>query len=378
MRTVTAHNDDVDPVPAEFASFYRDTVRRTFGIAHLMACGDRRIARTATQHAYERLLRRWRSTHLLSPQDKTRHATGLAVRAVADADPAVGAPDESRGETSGDESATELVALLPPAGRAVAILSCLEECSTEEIAGVLDVTESEIIAQTDHIRIVLKPPTVRRAHDEDRPPPFDVEAGLNDLLDRTAARPDWRDLDGRDRNSACLIAARQGDRDAFTALVRDLSPLVWHVARGNGLAHAEAEDVNQTVWLALLRSLDRLADPRALAAWLITTTRREAHRLRRLEGRVVELGDAGATDLPAPDPSPEDEALRHDRDQTLWTVFRRLSPRCQEMLRLTVLAGRAEYRAVAEALHMPVGGIGPTRGRCLKTLREYYERETGR
>lgn len=374
MRTVTAHSENVDPVPAEFADFYRSTVRRTFRIAHLMACGDQRIARTATQHAYERLLSRWRTHDILSAQHKSRRASGFAVRAVADAHVA----DDEPGEASGEESAAELVALLPPSGRAIAILFCLEEYSTEEIAGVLDVAESEIVAQTDRIRLILKPPVVRRAHDEDRPPPFDVDAGLSDLLDRAAVRPHWRDLAGRERNAACLIAARQGDRAAFTALVRDLTPLVWHVARGNGLGRAEAEDVTQTVWLALLRSLDRLADPRALAAWLITTTRRESHRLRRQEGRAVELGDAGAEHLPAPDPTPEDEALRHDRDRTLWTVFHRLSPRCQEMLRLTVLAGRAEYRSVAEALHMPVGGIGPTRGRCLKTLREYYEREAGR
>jgi RNA polymerase sigma factor (sigma-70 family) len=221
---------------------------------------------------------------------------------------------------------------------------------------------------------------VRQAHDEDRSPPFDIDDGLRDVLVRARARTEWRRLSGRERHTACLIAARQGDRAAFTALVIELTPLVWHVARGNGLARAEAEDVTQTVWLALLRHVDRLADPRALASWLITTTRREANHLRRQaeRARVVELGDSGADRLPATDPSPEDEVLRGDRDRTLWTVFKRLSPRCQEMLRLTVLAGRAEYRVVAETLHMPVGGIGPTRGRCLKTLREYYEQELRR
>lgn len=221
---------------------------------------------------------------------------------------------------------------------------------------------------------------VRRAHEPGPVPEFDVESGLRDVLVRARIRTDWAGLTGRERHAACLVAARQGDRSAFAALVSDLTPLVWHVARGNGLGRFEAEDVAQTVWLALLRHVDRMADPRALAAWLITTTRREANHVRRQaeRARVVQLGDAAAERLPATDPTPEDEVLRGDRDRTLWTVFRRLTPRCQEMLRLTVLAGRAEYRAVAEALNMPVGGIGPTRGRCLKTLREYYEREIGR
>jgi hypothetical protein len=52
-----------------------------------------------------------------------------------------------------------------------------------------------------------------------------------------------------------------------------------------------------------------------------------------------------------------------------------MSRRCQELLRLTVLAGRAEYRAVAEALSMPRGSIGPTRGRCLNQLKSRLEQD---
>jgi DNA-directed RNA polymerase specialized sigma24 family protein len=33
-------------------------------------------------------------------------------------------------------------------------------------------------------------------------------------------------------------------------------------------------------------------------------------------------------------------------------------------------ADRPDYATVAEALGMPVGSIGPTRGRCLAKLRE--------
>src|ERR1044072_5087565 len=91
------------------------------------------------------------------------------------------------------------------------------------------------------------------------------------------AKP-WEGLEGRDRHAACMIAAQAGDRSAFDVLVAELSPLVWHVARSNGLDRSSAEDVVQTVWLALLRHLDRLAEPRALAGWLITTTRREGQR----------------------------------------------------------------------------------------------------
>lgn len=190
--------------------------------------------------------------------------------------------------------------------------------------------------------------------------------------------PPWAGLEGRDRHAACLVAARSGDRAALDVLVAELTPLVWHVARGNGLDRPTAEDVVQTVWLALLRHLDRLTEPRALVGWLITTTRREANRSRRRGSTQVELPAEMAEQLEGSDPLPEAELLRDERDRQLWTAFHRLDQRCQELLRMTVLAGRAEYRAVAEALHMPHGSIGPTRGRCLSSLRKIYDGEAGR
>ncbi|NUT52109.1 MAG: sigma-70 family RNA polymerase sigma factor [Saccharothrix sp.] len=195
---------------------------------------------------------------------------------------------------------------------------------------------------------------------------------------RTAGeRPPWEGLDGTDRHAACVVAARDGDRRALDVLVADLTPLVWHVARGHGLDRSTAEDVVQTVWLALLRHLDRLVEPRALAGWLVVATRREAQRTWTPARREAALSDELAEQLESEYGLPEDAALVDDRDHRLWRAFGRLSQRCQELLRLTVLAGRAEYRAVAEALSMPRGSIGPTRGRCLTLLRTHLDAEGG-
>jgi DNA-directed RNA polymerase specialized sigma24 family protein len=81
--------------------------------------------------------------------------------------------------------------------------------------------------------------------------------------------------------------------------------------------------------------------------------------------------------MPSAHPAPEEEAVRSDRDRRIWRAFWRLPQRCQELLRLTVLAGRAEYRAVAETMHMARGSVGPTRGRCLDNLRDLLESEGG-
>lgn len=186
----------------------------------------------------------------------------------------------------------------------------------------------------------------------------------------------WWELTGYARHAACLVAARAGDRRALDALVIDLNPLVWHVARSQGLDRTVAEDVVQTVWLTLLRNLHTVAEPKALARWLITTTRREASRIRVVIERIEPLADETAERLHSADGLPEEEALRSDRDRALWRAFHRLPQRCQDLLRMTVLAGRAEYDHVARALDMPRGSIGPTRGRCIATLRGYLTSAT--
>ncbi|HEX7662588.1 MAG TPA: sigma-70 family RNA polymerase sigma factor [Pseudonocardiaceae bacterium] len=189
--------------------------------------------------------------------------------------------------------------------------------------------------------------------------------------------PPWWELTGHERHAACLIAARAGDRGALEALASDLTPLVWTVARAQGLDRTHAEDVVQTVWLTFLSNRDSIKEPIALARWLITTTKREAHRGRSRTDREAPLADETLEQLSSQDGLPEPEALRNDRDRRLWRAFRALPARCQELLRLTVLAGRAEYREVAELMRMPHGSIGPTRGRCLNSLRDRLREEGG-
>jgi RNA polymerase sigma factor (sigma-70 family) len=193
----------------------------------------------------------------------------------------------------------------------------------------------------------------------------------------TDVDPPWEGLTGAELHAACMRAAEDGDRRAMDRLVAELTPLVWHVARANGLDRSVAEDVVQTVWLALFSQLGKLRDPKALAAWLITTTRREATHPFGRRMQPVPLSDEVAEAMPSTQPAPEDEAVRADRDRRVWRAFVRLSHRCQELLRLTVLAGRAEYQLVAEALRMPRGSVGPTRGRCLDQMRDLLASEGG-
>ncbi|MET8043452.1 sigma-70 family RNA polymerase sigma factor [Micromonospora sp. NPDC005215] len=164
----------------------------------------------------------------------------------------------------------------------------------------------------------------------------------------------------------CLHRAQGGETDALDTVVREVNPLLWHVARGQGLTAEEAADVVQTTWLELLRRLQEIRSPQALTAWLVTTTRREAWRVRELSRRPPPEADAA---LP-PASELDDRLLTDERDKALWRQVRRLPDRCQRLLRVLAQVDRPDYAVVADAMGMPRGSVGPTRGRCLAKLRE--------
>ena len=135
----------------------------------------------------------------------------------------------------------------------------------------------------------------------------------------------------------------------------------------------------QTTWMRLLHSSARRSVIRStVVKWLLTAVRREAWRVSK-RARVEMLktatlfGEEGdeIAGLPAGDEqAPEELVFRHDRQRRLWGHVESLPPRCRELMRVIAFADRPDYALIADSLGMPVGSIGPTRGRCLAKLRQ--------
>lgn len=171
---------------------------------------------------------------------------------------------------------------------------------------------------------------------------------------------------------------RDGEPGALDDLVRLLSPMLWQVTRASGLDRATAEDVVQTTWLALVRSGDSIAEPRAVAGWLCTTARREAWRVSKQAVRQQPVEDETLNRKLPDEPAPEAQVVLDDDNARLWDCLGRLSERCQRLLRTVAAEPRPDYSVIATELDMPVGSIGPTRGRCLDKLRHELVLSGGR
>jgi RNA polymerase sigma factor (sigma-70 family) len=184
-----------------------------------------------------------------------------------------------------------------------------------------------------------------------------------------------RDEDqGLAHQAAQAVAAyRAGDRDPLARLVTSVTPLLWRTVRAQGADNEQAQDLVQNVWLTLVRDIETIRDPNATLQWLLVTARRAAWRaVRRTRDDMVrtEQDDQVTEWLAAPgDDGPDAVVTRDERDQALWRHVRELPERCRQLLALVAMVDRPDYAVVSRTLGMPVGSIGPTRGRCLAKLR---------
>jgi RNA polymerase sigma factor (sigma-70 family) len=170
-----------------------------------------------------------------------------------------------------------------------------------------------------------------------------------------------------------MTRARDGDQQAWDALVERHAPLIWSICRRYRLRSADAEDVAQTVWLRLVGQLDKVRDPAAIGGWLATTTRRECCRVLRAARRPQ-----AAWPVPDAETIPDEQAkaaeqelLAAEHHAALREALTHLTPCCQQLLATLTADPPVPYAQISARLGIPVGSIGPTRGRCLDKLRRH-------
>lgn len=179
---------------------------------------------------------------------------------------------------------------------------------------------------------------------------------------------DYKQLSDSDLISAC----RDGEEAAWDALVARYERLVYTIPSRYGLTPAEISDVFQSVWLALLKNLDNLRQPDRIAAWLVTTTRRECWERRRgvnYEKVITSDLDDQIVRAKSEEPSPDEIVATYEKHEALRRAMDQMDSRCRRLLRLLYFdPSIPSYADVATKLNMPIGSIGPLRARCLKKL----------
>jgi RNA polymerase sigma factor (sigma-70 family) len=164
--------------------------------------------------------------------------------------------------------------------------------------------------------------------------------------------------------------AAAGDMTAWERLVDQYSRLIWSITVEFKLVESDAADVAQTTWLRLLEHIDRIEYPDRVGSWLAATARNECLRSLAARRRVV-LGHEQdeLSNVVALEPEVDERLIASERDQVVRDALSRLPGRWQRLLELLMADPPTPYADISDELGLPIGSIGPTRGRCLARLR---------
>jgi RNA polymerase sigma factor (sigma-70 family) len=164
--------------------------------------------------------------------------------------------------------------------------------------------------------------------------------------------------------------AADGDGWAWKHLIDQYGRLIWAMTRDFRLAEGDASDVVQATWLRLIENIRRLECPERVGSWLAATARHEC--LRNLSARkkiVLATDDTPLDGVALNEPEIDERLLAEERAQTVREALSRLPWRSQRLIELLMADPPPSYAEISDQLGLPIGSIGPTRGRCLEKLR---------
>jgi RNA polymerase sigma factor (sigma-70 family) len=180
-----------------------------------------------------------------------------------------------------------------------------------------------------------------------------------------------REQDTRVTDVAQLVRlAAAGDHCAWERLVDQYARLIWAITRDFKLVESDAADVFQATWLRLLENIDRLEQPARVGSWLAATARHECLRSVAARKKVMLVhDDITLKDGVAHEPEIDEKLLAEERAQVVREALSRLPWRWRRLVELLMADPPASYAEISDQLGLPVGSIGPTRGRCMARLR---------
>jgi RNA polymerase sigma-70 factor (ECF subfamily) len=153
----------------------------------------------------------------------------------------------------------------------------------------------------------------------------------------------------REREYALIMAAKGGDREAFSELVRTHQRRAYTVARAIVLTHEDAEDAVQEGFLHAFLALDRFLPDQAFGAWLHRIVANAALDITRR--RKVREAEALADSIPSAfrDPAESDELRRRLRE-----ALKRLGARQRAVIVLHDVEGY-KHSEIGRILGIPEG-----------------------
>jgi RNA polymerase sigma-70 factor (ECF subfamily) len=157
---------------------------------------------------------------------------------------------------------------------------------------------------------------------------------------------------------ATVERCREGDEDAWSALVSITLRPIYRLCASYAPSAAEAEELTQEVYFKLWENLHRYNPGSNFMAWawrvaknLLIDSYRRCHRERSAAWLDPEIIDR----LPGSD-DPHEESVRRQRLRIISTGLRQLPEELATLILMRDFSGLS-YQEIAEALELPIGTV---------------------
>ncbi|MHA6621413.1 RNA polymerase sigma factor [Pseudonocardia sp. DLS-67] len=155
---------------------------------------------------------------------------------------------------------------------------------------------------------------------------------------------------------------------AWRELASRYEGLVRAVVGSYRLQEADFADAVQNTWLRALERLHTVRDPDSLGGWLTTVARRECLALLARSRRETPTG-VEEDRLVVEAPGPEAVVLAEEARRAVVDAVTELPVKPRALVSVLFSTPEPNYAEVSRLMGLPIGSIGPTRQRALRTLR---------
>ena len=157
----------------------------------------------------------------------------------------------------------------------------------------------------------------------------------------------------------------QGNRNALEKLYEAAAPAVYAMALSILKNEADAQDVLQETFMAIMGGADRYQSQGKPMAWIITIAKNRSYKLQKQNHRYLSLEEENLPTCQMLDP--DDRIL-------LQSCIKLLSEEEQQIVIFHAVAG-CKHRNIAEMLDLPLSTVLSKYHRALKKLRTVLDQE---
>ncbi len=169
-----------------------------------------------------------------------------------------------------------------------------------------------------------------------------------------------------------VLRCQIGDTDAFEELFKQYQPRLRYYLRRMDKTERNIDDTLQETWLAVLRRISKLKDPKAFTSWLYRIARNKLYGRLRKKQQFVQLSEK---ELPL-EINGDEPGFSADLAGQIHKALDRIQPQHREVLTLCFLEN-LPYQQIAEIVGCGLGTVKSRIYYAKQSLREEMETPNG-